>query len=289
MISPATSRTWPTEPAALVSSRGVERLHRVDHAHLGALALERREHGLQIGLGDHRDLAAPRRCSGARPAAGSAPPTPRPRRTASGGRRRPGWPAPSSSASTCRSPARRRSARASRARSRRRARCRARRSRCSGVVLGRRRHRPSASGATAADACRRSPRRRPGGAPRPGCASPPRACSTRRSRGTGRPTARSRGRRPSRRESWRRAASRARLRAGADVITARRRGGEFVRALVHHARPVTITETDTRRNALRAWQTGALEALAGWRGGPFLLCAAPGAGKTRPALQFARG
>jgi superfamily II DNA or RNA helicase len=39
---------------------------------------------------------------------------------------------------------------------------------------------------------------------------------------------------------------------------------------------------------LRGWQRQALDRLAGWREGPFLISAAPGAGKTRPALQFAR-
>jgi superfamily II DNA or RNA helicase len=39
---------------------------------------------------------------------------------------------------------------------------------------------------------------------------------------------------------------------------------------------------------LRAWQERALAELAGWRAGPFLLSAAPGAGKTRPALELAR-
>jgi len=42
--------------------------------------------------------------------------------------------------------------------------------------------------------------------------------------------------------------------------------------------------------SLRAWQRRALDQLAGWReDGPFLVSAAPGAGKTRPALEFARG
>ena len=41
--------------------------------------------------------------------------------------------------------------------------------------------------------------------------------------------------------------------------------------------------------SLRAWQRDALERLAGWRDGPFLVSAAPGAGKTRPALELARG
>jgi superfamily II DNA or RNA helicase len=41
--------------------------------------------------------------------------------------------------------------------------------------------------------------------------------------------------------------------------------------------------------SLRAWQRHALSRLADWRGGPFLISAAPGAGKTRPALELARG
>ena len=40
--------------------------------------------------------------------------------------------------------------------------------------------------------------------------------------------------------------------------------------------------------ALRGWQRCALAQMAGWSSGPFLLSAAPGAGKTRPALEFAR-
>lgn len=51
---------------------------------------------------------------------------------------------------------------------------------------------------------------------------------------------------------------------------------------------MALTKTDPARTSLRAWQTGALAALAQWRDGSFLLCAAPGAGKTRPALEFAR-
>jgi superfamily II DNA or RNA helicase len=39
---------------------------------------------------------------------------------------------------------------------------------------------------------------------------------------------------------------------------------------------------------LRAWQREALERLARWDDGPFLVSAAPGAGKTRPALELAR-
>jgi len=40
--------------------------------------------------------------------------------------------------------------------------------------------------------------------------------------------------------------------------------------------------------SLRAWQRRALAAAARWRTGPFLVAAAPGAGKTRPALVLAR-
>jgi superfamily II DNA or RNA helicase len=40
--------------------------------------------------------------------------------------------------------------------------------------------------------------------------------------------------------------------------------------------------------SLRTWQRHALERLEGWREGPFLISAAPGAGKTRPALELAR-
>jgi superfamily II DNA or RNA helicase len=38
---------------------------------------------------------------------------------------------------------------------------------------------------------------------------------------------------------------------------------------------------------LRAWQQRALQRLEGWREGSFLISAAPGAGKTRPALELA--
>ncbi|HVW18539.1 MAG TPA: DEAD/DEAH box helicase family protein, partial [Solirubrobacteraceae bacterium] len=40
--------------------------------------------------------------------------------------------------------------------------------------------------------------------------------------------------------------------------------------------------------SLRGWQERALEAMARWHGGSFLLNAAPGAGKTRPSLELAR-
>ncbi|MDE3129835.1 MAG: ATP-dependent helicase [Acidobacteriota bacterium] len=41
-------------------------------------------------------------------------------------------------------------------------------------------------------------------------------------------------------------------------------------------------------SALRGWQQRALAAMEQWREGSFLISAAPGAGKTRPALEFAR-
>ncbi len=50
-----------------------------------------------------------------------------------------------------------------------------------------------------------------------------------------------------------------------------------------HAGPLT-RKTST---SLRAWQRHALDRLAEWQGGPFLISAAPGAGKTRPALELA--
>ena len=40
---------------------------------------------------------------------------------------------------------------------------------------------------------------------------------------------------------------------------------------------------------LRAWQDAALQRLSSWQEGPFLLSAAPGAGKTIPSLVYARG
>jgi superfamily II DNA or RNA helicase len=46
--------------------------------------------------------------------------------------------------------------------------------------------------------------------------------------------------------------------------------------------------TASRSTSLRAWQGRALEQLARWQDGPFLISAAPGAGKTRPALELAR-
>jgi superfamily II DNA or RNA helicase len=54
------------------------------------------------------------------------------------------------------------------------------------------------------------------------------------------------------------------------------------------ARPVPPLRTHTNRFGLREWQHRAMAAMAAWREGPFLLSAAPGAGKARPALEFAR-
>lgn len=42
-----------------------------------------------------------------------------------------------------------------------------------------------------------------------------------------------------------------------------------------------------KTHALRAWQVGALQAAESWRGGSFLIAAAPGAGKTRPSIELA--
>jgi superfamily II DNA or RNA helicase len=44
----------------------------------------------------------------------------------------------------------------------------------------------------------------------------------------------------------------------------------------------------TASNGLRAWQVSALEAMSTWESGPFLISAAPGAGKTRPSIEIAR-
>jgi superfamily II DNA or RNA helicase len=57
---------------------------------------------------------------------------------------------------------------------------------------------------------------------------------------------------------------------------------------------VTAAQTASRRPArgqaltLRAWQEAALKRMADWNEGPFLLSAAPGAGKTIPSLVYAR-
>jgi superfamily II DNA or RNA helicase len=49
--------------------------------------------------------------------------------------------------------------------------------------------------------------------------------------------------------------------------------------------PGSLTRSPS--TSLRAWQRRALVRLGDWREGPFLISAAPGAGKTRPALEFA--
>ncbi len=46
--------------------------------------------------------------------------------------------------------------------------------------------------------------------------------------------------------------------------------------------------TPSPSTSLRAWQRRALDLLGGWQEGPFLISAAPGSGKTRPALELAR-
>ena len=62
----------------------------------------------------------------------------------------------------------------------------------------------------------------------------------------------------------------------------------FIRPVIHDGRPVPIPRPQSNRSPLRAWQRRTLAAMARWEAGPFLLSAAPGAGKTRPALELAR-
>jgi superfamily II DNA or RNA helicase len=50
--------------------------------------------------------------------------------------------------------------------------------------------------------------------------------------------------------------------------------------------PGSLTRSSS--TSLRAWQLRALDRLGDWNEGPFLISAAPGAGKTRPALELAR-
>jgi superfamily II DNA or RNA helicase len=54
------------------------------------------------------------------------------------------------------------------------------------------------------------------------------------------------------------------------------------------ARPVPTPRPASTRTRLRPWQDHALAEMATWTSGPFLISAAPGAGKTRPALEQAR-
>ncbi len=55
-----------------------------------------------------------------------------------------------------------------------------------------------------------------------------------------------------------------------------------------HDSPLVPAASRTSSHPLRAWQASALEAMESWRGGSFLVSAAPGAGKTRPAIEVAR-
>jgi superfamily II DNA or RNA helicase len=52
--------------------------------------------------------------------------------------------------------------------------------------------------------------------------------------------------------------------------------------------PGSLRSATATTTTLRDWQRRALECLADWHDGPFLISAAPGAGKTRPALELAR-
>ncbi len=60
-----------------------------------------------------------------------------------------------------------------------------------------------------------------------------------------------------------------------------------VSTALHPASRSTRTNPRSDATSLRAWQCRALDRLAGWQTGPFLISAAPGAGKTRPALELA--
>ncbi|MGI9185197.1 MAG: DEAD/DEAH box helicase [Solirubrobacteraceae bacterium] len=74
-------------------------------------------------------------------------------------------------------------------------------------------------------------------------------------------------------------------------MLANRPDADFVRPVLHDDRPVPSPRPPTNRSVLRAWQARALSAMAVWSRvptSPFLLSAAPGAGKTRPALELAR-
>src|SRR5579875_1112306 len=57
----------------------------------------------------------------------------------------------------------------------------------------------------------------------------------------------------------------------------------------HGASMPPAVRPSAHRYPLRRWQERAMEALGAWSGAePILISAAPGAGKTRPALEFAR-
>ncbi len=51
---------------------------------------------------------------------------------------------------------------------------------------------------------------------------------------------------------------------------------------------VSNSPMPTPSGGLRSWQVRALDAMESWTSGAFLISAAPGAGKTRPALELAR-
>ena len=84
-------------------------------------------------------------------------------------------------------------------------------------------------------------------------------------------------------------------RAGATSVTDARARPASVRRVPHTPPLVTASQTARRAPAgagtltLRAWQEAALERMSAWHEGPFLLSAAPGAGKTIPSLVYARG
>ena len=60
-----------------------------------------------------------------------------------------------------------------------------------------------------------------------------------------------------------------------------------VRGIAHIGPPMAPPATQNA-TGLRDWQRRALDLMDNWRTGPFLIAAAPGAGKTRPALEAAR-
>jgi superfamily II DNA or RNA helicase len=62
----------------------------------------------------------------------------------------------------------------------------------------------------------------------------------------------------------------------------------FVRRVGHDVAPVPTLRPPSPNTGLRVWQHRALAEMEGWTEGSFLISAAPGAGKTRPALEFAR-
>jgi superfamily II DNA or RNA helicase len=61
-----------------------------------------------------------------------------------------------------------------------------------------------------------------------------------------------------------------------------------VRSVHHHVRPVSRQGFLSAQPSLRAWQLAALAEMERWQNGSFLVSAAPGAGKTRPAIELTR-